>query len=221
MECCQCQALEHLFDPREAQRELRQYRRRGPSKTTRLLVDAIKAQGIDGLTLLDIGGGIGAIQLGLLQAGASHATDVDASSAYLAAAREESEREGFAERATYLHGNFVEIAERVPPADIVTLERVVCCYPNMSGLVGSSLEKAQRFYGLVYPRDVWWTRPMAWFINFSARFILRTPFRFYIHPTLAVEAVVRQHGFEQRFRGAAGPWQVVLYGRTPADAGSA
>jgi magnesium-protoporphyrin O-methyltransferase len=213
--CCQRQAMEDLFNTRRAQRDLRHYRRRGPDKTTRLLVDALSAQGIDGMTLLDIGGGIGAIQLALLSAGAGVATDVDASQAFLEAAKEESEREGYADRVTYLHGDFVELAESLPPADIVTLERVICCFPDMPALAGASASKAQRLYGLVYPRDTWWMRLGARLINAAIR-VQRSAFRFYVHSQAAVEAELQRQGLVWRYATTAGPWQVAIYARASA-----
>jgi len=217
MECCQCQAAERLFDDRMARSDLRRYRRRGPQKTTRLLVDALAARGVAGLSVLDIGGGIGAIQHGLVAAGAASATDVDASSAYLAAAKDEAARRGYADRATYLRGNFVDVTAQVPQADIVTLERVVCCYPDMPGLVGASAAKARRYYGLVYPRDAWWMRLAGRLIN-AALWVQRTSFRFYIHPAAAVDAVAHAAGLTPAFHRAAGPWQVVLYERAASAA---
>lgn len=98
MSCAQCRGLERLFDESTAARDLRDYRRKGPNKTTRWLIDALKEEGIDGATVMDIGGGIGAIQHELLQAGASRAAGVDASTAYLAAIKEEAERQGHADR---------------------------------------------------------------------------------------------------------------------------
>ena len=66
MASCQCQGIERLFDRREALRKLHTYARQGPDRTTRLLLDAVKAAGIEGATLLDIGGGVGVAQLELL-----------------------------------------------------------------------------------------------------------------------------------------------------------
>ncbi|MBE3039503.1 MAG: class I SAM-dependent methyltransferase, partial [Chloroflexi bacterium] len=88
-----------------------------PDKTTRVLIDALKAKGIQGLSLLDIGGGVGAIQHELLDAGVQNATDVDASQAYLNAAKEEAQRRGLTERVNFQHGNFVDIAAQMPPGD--------------------------------------------------------------------------------------------------------
>ena len=111
-----------------------------------------------GATLLDIGGGVGVAQLDLLSAGLRSATDVDASSAYLDVAREEAQRRGYSERVSYRHGDLVALAPEIEPADIVTLDRVICCYHDMPALVRASAAKARRLYGLVYPHDAWWTR---------------------------------------------------------------
>jgi 2-polyprenyl-3-methyl-5-hydroxy-6-metoxy-1,4-benzoquinol methylase len=109
---------------------LRKYREKGPIPSTKALIDALIAEGVEGATVLDIGGGIGAVQHELLAAGAAHVTSVDASVSYLEAAREEASRRGVEDRVTYRHGDFVELAESVPPADVVTLDRVLNVYPE-------------------------------------------------------------------------------------------
>src|SRR5574341_1950509 len=88
MNCCQCQGIEEVFSQRFVTNELSRYRLKGPIKTTRMLLEAIKTVGVDGLTLLDIGGGVGAVQHELLEAGVKDAIDVDASSAYIQAAKD-------------------------------------------------------------------------------------------------------------------------------------
>jgi magnesium-protoporphyrin O-methyltransferase len=212
MQCCQCQAIETEFSQTLAARELNRYRKKGSSKTTRLLIDAIKADGVDGLTLLDIGGGVGAIQHELLRAGAARATDVEASTAYIDAARAEAERQGHADRVTFQHGNFVDLAPDIPPADIVTLDRVICCYPDMPALVRLSAARTLQSYGLVYPRDTWWMKSGLALVNLMY-WLRRNPFRVFVHPTAAVDAVVRDHGLERRFYRRTFIWQVVVYGR--------
>ena len=93
MNCSQCQGIESVFDRKTAAQKLTQYRRQGPDQTTRMLIDALKSEGVEDLTLLDIGGGVGAIQYELIKAGVRSATSVDASSAYLAVARDEAQRQ--------------------------------------------------------------------------------------------------------------------------------
>ena len=91
--------------------------------------------------MLDIGGGIGAIQLELLAAGASRAQAVDASEAYVETARAEAERRGYGDQTTARVGDFVELAPSIEPADVVTLDRVVCCYPDVDALLGAAAEQ--------------------------------------------------------------------------------
>lgn len=212
MSCSQCKGIENMFDERSVSRELRLYRKKGPDGTTRWLIEALKQQGIQGMTLLDIGGGVGAIQHALLEGGAGQATDVDASQAYIHAARGEAERRGLAERVRFQHGNFVDIAAQVPPADIVTLDRVICCFPDMEQLVGLSAARAGKLYGVVYPRDAWWVRLGVALINVLFR-IQRNPFRSFAHPSHAVEALVKRNGFKQIFYRRTMVWQVVVYAR--------
>jgi magnesium-protoporphyrin O-methyltransferase len=212
MTCCQCQGIERLFDRREALRKLHAYARHGPDRTTRLLLDAVKAQNIQGATLLDIGGGIGVAQLELLSAGLRSATDVDASSAYLGVAREEAQRRGYGDRVSYRHGDFVALAPQIEPADIVTLDRVICCYHDMPALVRASAAKARRLYGLVYPRAAWWTRCFSATENMMFR-LRRHPYRSFIHPTRQVDALVRGAGLERRVSHQGAFWQVILYAR--------
>jgi len=76
------------------------------------LVDALTDEGVEGATVLNIGGGVGVIQFELLAAGASHATVVEASSAYLDAAREESDRRGLDRAVSYESGDYIDLAER-------------------------------------------------------------------------------------------------------------
>lgn len=212
MTCRQCQGIEDIFSESYVDKELKGYRKRGPAKTTRMLIEAIKSQGVHGMTLLDIGGGVGAIQHGMLEAGVTHAMDIDASSAYLAGAKSEAQRRGLADKVTYEHGNFVDLAPNLPPADIVTLDRVVCCFPDMEKLVGLSVAKAGKFYGLVYPRDVWWTRFVLSIQNFFLR-LTRSHFQSYVHPTEAVEALVTGKGLRRFFHRQTFVWQVVVFAR--------
>ena len=211
-ECCRPD-YDALFDERAARRELRAYRRKGADGTTRTLLDAIRAEGVEGATLIDIGGGVGVIGAELLRAGASTLTDVDASGPYLAAARGEMERRGFDDRASFRHGNFVELADSIEPADIVTLDRVVCCYDDWEALIGRSAERARRLYGLVFPRDRWWMRVTVGAIRAVSR-LFGQPFPLHVHPERQIDARVQAVGFELVFARRGVAWQTLLYRRS-------
>lgn len=212
MNCCQCQGIEELFNEKAAARELKSYRAKGPDKTTRMMIEGIQAVGVQGKSLLDIGGGVGAIQHELLAAGVVEVVDVDASSAYLKAARSEAERRRTDQKIRFIHGNFVELAGQVAPADIVTLDRVICCYPDMDLLVELSVQRAKKLYGLVYPRNTWWVKLGLSILNFFLR-LQKKPFRTFQHSSKAIDEIVRGHGFNKIFHRTTLVWNVILYAR--------
>jgi magnesium-protoporphyrin O-methyltransferase len=170
-----------FYDEKRAASDLRKYREKGPILSTRALIEALIAEGVEGATLLDIGGGIGAIQHELLDAGATHATSVDASAPYLDAARAESQRRGHDGHVSYLHGDVVDLADSAPSAEIVTLDRVVNVYPDWERLAGLAAERAQWLYGLVYPRDTRMVRLVIVAMNLMLR-LRRKPVRASIRP---------------------------------------
>lgn len=188
------------------------YRKEGIEKTTRQLIAAVSRNGIEGMTLLDIGGGVGGIQHTLLEDGVVNATSVDASSAYVKAAREEASRRDLEDRITFLHGDFVDLAEEVPQADIVTLDRVVCCYDNLKALVKLSAMKARKRYGLVFPRDLWLFRMLLPVVNFFIT-LSGSPFRIFIHSTEQVEKILKEQGLVKQYHQIAGFWQIIVYNR--------
>lgn len=212
---CQCEGIEACFNPKLAAQELNDYRKKGASKSTRRLIAALEAEGVEGMTLLDIGGGVGAIPHTLLHDGVDSATAVDASSSYLAVAREEAQRRGLSDRIHFEHGNFVELAPNIPPAGIVTLDRVLCCFDDMTALVSASAARATHLYGLVYPRALWWLRAFVRVWSGFAR-LTGNKMRFFVHAPAAVDAIVRGQGFERRHYETVGLWQVIVYARSSA-----
>ena len=210
--CCQCEGIETQFGARTARRELRRFRRRGPTGSTRLLIDDLRAAGVEGASLIDVGGGVGAIHHTLIDVGARAATHVDVSGDYIAAARDEAGRRGHTDRVRFVHGDFVQLAPTLPGADIVTLDRVICCYPDMELLVSAAAAEARRLLGAVYPRDAWWVRLGVRTINAIMR-ARRSEFRVFVHPPIAIDAELRRHGLERRTRRRAGLWEIVTYAR--------
>ena len=213
MSCCQCEGLERQFGRRTARHELRRFRKRGPVSTTRILIDALRLEGVADASILDIGGGVGAIYHELLGAGARDAVHVDVSSEYLVVAREEAERRGHAARVQFVRGDFVDVATTLSDSDAVTLDRVICCYPDMERLVRLSADKARRLVGAVYPRKAWWMRLMAVSVNAFCR-LRRSAFRTYIHPPASIDAVLRARGFERRSFRRTLAWEIAVYART-------
>ncbi|HVO76024.1 MAG TPA: methyltransferase domain-containing protein [Ignavibacteriaceae bacterium] len=212
MECCQADGLEEFMNKKLAARNLEKYRKNGPAKTTNLLLRGLMEEGVSGLTLLDIGGGVGVLQNELLRNGVAEVTSVDASSAYLEAARQEAIRQGHLDLIKQRHGDFVKAAEEIERADIVTLDRVICCYDDMESLVKLSASHALKLYGVVYPDNRWRNRILTIIENF---FLLLTgsQFRIFNHPVENIEKIIREEGLERYFVQKTFIWRVHVYRR--------
>jgi magnesium-protoporphyrin O-methyltransferase len=211
--CCEPD-FERIFDDEEAASDLRSWEQDGLPKSTAELIEALRAADVSNATIVDIGAGVGMVHLELLAAGAASAVDVDASSAYLATARAQAERRGVADRVDYRHGNAVGLADELPPADIVTLDRVICCYPDLPALLGAALRPRPRLIGLVHPTDRWWVRSTAWLLNSLSR-LLRRRDDFYIHRQVEIDRLLHDGGFRQRHKGGSRVWRVAVYERSP------
>jgi 2-polyprenyl-3-methyl-5-hydroxy-6-metoxy-1,4-benzoquinol methylase len=211
-DCCDCGA--NVFDEQTARKELRDYQRRGPDKHILLLVQALEAEGAKGAALLDVGGGVGALQHELAARGIESVTDVDASAAYLATARAEAARRGYADRARYVHGDFTALAPSLDRADFVTLSRVVCCYRDADAMMDAAAGRAKRAVGLIYPRMTWWIRLTRSATNAWMR-LRRQPILFYLHDPARIDGALRRHGFHRRMERDFWFWRVALYARGP------
>lgn len=216
MNCCDhCQDAKDLFNEDTAMTELRKYRRNGPpNKCTRLLIEGLKTLDLTGKTLLDVGGGVGMIPCELLKAGISEATLVEASLPYLDVAEREARRRGLDDRFSFRHGDFVDVAPTLPTADLVTLDRVICCYPHMKRLVEASTSRAARWYGVTYPKERWYNRVISG-VNGAYCWARDLAFRMYIHS--GIEEAIRAEGFEPFYQTGTILWKVELYER---EAGS-
>ena len=221
MDACGCEQGYEIFDRRNADADLERYRRSGPDRTTRMLLDLVRSSGVQGRSLLDIGGGIGVVDHELLGAGLDQALLIDASPPSLDVARTEAHRRGELDRLEIIDGDFVSRAAGIDPADIVTLDRVICCYPSVEQLVRLSAARARSVYGLVLPRDRLLVRVAIWLENRWMR-LRRRRYRAYAHPNAAVDAIVAAAGLRPRAEDGTFFWRVVVYDRvtsgSPASA---
>ena len=200
------------FDARTARRQVTAYRRRGARGSTLRLIEAIRRSGIRGSSVLDVGGGVGVIGLELLTAGAASVTEVEASSPYVSVARHEAARAGWADRTSHIHADFVSMAPDIDAADVVTLDRVICCYGDWRAMVDRSAEHARRMIGLVVPNDRWWLRAGITLGNLYLR-LAGHSFRGYVHPERKLDDRLRAAGFERRLHHRGWVWQTALYER--------
>ena len=212
MPCNCCEITDSAFSEAEARSEVKNYRNRGPANQTRLILEAVRSLGSRDAVLLDIGGGIGALHHELLEDVAREATHVDASSAYLKEAKAEAARRGHGERVNFIHADFTNVAAHLPRADIVTLDRVVCCYPDFRGLLKAAADHSQKALALTYPRETWYMRIGLQALNFFQR-LRKDPFRVFLHPIAEMDSLIKREGFERVSLRRLFIWEMALYRR--------
>ena len=212
MPCNCCEITDSAFSEAEARADIKSYHKRGPADQTKLILEALRSLEIKEAELLDIGGGIGVIHHELLHDMARGATHVDASSAYLKEAKEEAARRGHGERVQFVHADFTDIAADLPKADIVTLDRVVCCYPDFQGLLKAAADHSRKALALTYPRETWYLRFGFKVLNFFQR-LRKDPFRVFLHPIAGMDALLKAEGFERITLRQLFVWEMALYQR--------
>ena len=206
----------HQFDARMAAKQLKAYRRGQVGPTTRFLRDGLVAARLNSGTLLDVGAGIGALTFELLERGFSSAVAVEASSAYLTAAREEATHH-HPGTVSFVYGDFVSVASQVSAADVVTLDRVVCYYEDYRALLTDSTARARRGLALSYPRDRWFVRAAIRIEN-TVRQLRSNVFRTFVHPVTEMERLIRDAGFDLVARRETVAWTSDVYARRPGSA---
>ncbi len=198
--CCDPTDYRRLFSRKSAARDARRFRRRGLTGTARALVEL--AGEVSGATVLDVGGGIGAIELVLLAAGAERATNVEISGGYEEQATALLAERGLADRVDRRVADFVTEGAAVEPHDLVVLHRVVCCYPDVDALMTAAADHALTRLVLTYPQERLPIRLGLRVINLWLR-VSGCGFRTYVHPVARILGAAEARGIrlERRERG--------------------
>jgi magnesium-protoporphyrin O-methyltransferase len=205
--CCDPRGCDRLFNDRFARRLTKRYRKRGLSPIARRIVEVVAAGGIDGATVLEVGGGIGEIQIELLKRGAARATNLELSQAYEQDARRLLEDAGLADRVERRIVDIAATPDAVGPADIVVLNRVVCCYPDYEQLLGAVADHARRMVVFSHPPR----NPVSTAIVGLQNLMFRmsgSRFRVFAHPPQAMLGVLSARGLHPSTAGGTLGWRV-------------
>src|SRR5262245_49092133 len=213
MDCCSRYSVaESHFDRKVADRDLRRYRRKGPEGITRLMLSELRQWPLDNRQLLDVGGGIGILSAELAANGLAGATLVEASPSYLEAARKEVEPR-FASRSTqFILGDFTAIAGSLADADVVTFDRVICCYPDAEALLQAGAKRTRQLLAFTYPRNRWYVRAVIALENFFRK-LSSNAFRAFVHPVRDMTAVLGNAGLVRAARRETLVWALDIYQR--------
>ena len=212
MTCCPPKGYAKLFGRRAARRDVRRYEQDGLDDTGARMVAFLREHGVDGRTVLEIGGGVGALQLELLAAGAERTTNLELSPEYEESARALLRERGLEDRADRRVGDVVAEPALAGPADAVLMHRVVCCYPDYDALVGAAAERTRRYLVMSFPRDRALFRVGARVLNLWFR-LLRWEYRTFIHPPAAILAAAERRGLRLAAESRGGIWQVAALER--------
>ena len=211
-ECCAPgtpEGYDDLFDARFARRIARDYRKSGLTTPARNIVDVARSADLEGATVLEIGGGIGQIQLELLLQGAARTTNLELSGQYETEAAKLLDEHDLRGRVSRLVGvDLAATPDAVGPADIVILHRVVCCYPHYEALLTAAAGHARRAVIFSHPPRNAFSRFMVWTENTRYR-ITGNPFRAFIHPPESMIGVLTRNGLDPRYRRPDRRWPVV------------
>jgi magnesium-protoporphyrin O-methyltransferase len=176
------------------------------------MVDLVAASGLDGATVLEIGGGVGEIQVELLERGAGSATNLELSPAYDAEAFRLLADHGLTDRVQRRRLDLAAEPTAVEPADVVVLHRVVCCYPDYARLLSAAAGRTRAHLVFSHPpRNVVWRTLVA-----AQNLLLRlsgSEFRTFTHPPAAMLTVLADAGLSVRATGGGPVWRVVALSR--------
>ncbi len=215
MGCCgHCQDAGNLFSQRKAKKDLKKYQKKGPETSTERLLTMIRSSEvpIGQSSLLDVGSGIGAIQYELFGDGLRQAINVEASTPYLETSKAEARRRELTGRTSYHFGDIVDLAPELSEANIVTLDKVICCYPDPESLIEATASKTTQVYGVVYPRVRLITKIGIKLGNIWAQ-LWNNEFRMYLFSTNYIDRIIRDQGFSLLDQAQTFLWHITLYSR--------
>ena len=211
-DCCTPKGSRTIFSEKNAQSEVKRYRSNGLDRLSRRIADLVKERGVHGMTMLEVGGGIGAIEIELLKAGVTSAVNVELTPTYEEAAGELLRETGLADRVERRVMDFVESGADVEAADFVVLNRVICCYPDMPRLTAAAAERVRHTLVLTFPNSRWWTRLGLTIVNFGFR-VVRVQFRVFLHRPELILAAAEKHGLKTTLNQSGLLWQVAALDR--------
>lgn len=213
--CCRATPCEELFNAKFARKTLKRYRKKGLNAFERRMLRVVASERLTDARILEIGGGIGAIQAELLAMGAKEGEVVELVSAYEPYARELAREKGIESRTRFRVADVIAQPDAIAPATIVVLNRVVCCSPDGVRLTGLAARLADRLLVLSFPRDRPLARVMVTAINGVQR-ILGRSFRAFIHPRASLHAAAEREGLRLIASGRNVVWEFMALARRPA-----
>lgn len=208
-DCC-ATGLDGVFSDRVARHEANRFRKKGlPVRSRRLLAAIESTIPLDGVSAREVGAGVGALSITMLQRGVASASIIDAVPVYIGVARALASEYDMDDRLDIELADYVVRAEALPDVDLLVMDRVVCCYPVWRDMLRVAASDARRVIALTYPRDAAWVRFGIGAINLFQR-LRRQAFRVFVHPPTEMHALLAGHGFRTDVVGHRGVWEIAI-----------
>jgi 2-polyprenyl-3-methyl-5-hydroxy-6-metoxy-1,4-benzoquinol methylase len=211
--CCPHSNSANRFFSFFAGRYRKRFEKKGFEPSQKQLLEGLQQAGYQDSRILEIGSGVGHLHQTLLEQGAKSAVGIDLASKMITEAQHWAEERKLTNRVEYVEGDFMDISESVPDADVTVLDKVVCCYPDADGLVHTSLNKTSRVYALTYPRNRWYVRLVMGMAALVMK-IMRSNFRSYVHDPELIEEWIRGAGFDKIYQDNNLVWLTQVYIKT-------
>ena len=210
MSCCNRAEYNNTFDDQLAKQELGDYLKSGLKKSSLPFMKVLEALPLDNKSVLDIGGGIGALTFELFKKNILKVSHVDLSEPYVKTFRSEVDRRSLTEKVQSYHGDFLDFVNDIETADLVSLDKVICCYPDFDNLVRQSIKKSNVWYAYSIPRTNLTTR-IYFFIDKIMNKLKGKNLSVFFHSKDAIERIVIESGFTKLTEKLDGYWRVVLF----------
>lgn len=210
--CCDPSGYPGAFNRATAARSIRAFEKKGLDATAAPMVEALSGGGLDGAVVIEVGAGAGTALAAMFEAGAADAIGIDISPNYEATALSFLEQRGHTDDVEWHTGDFVALADRLPRADVVFLNRVLCCYPHMETLLRAASAKSAGRLAVSYPRDRILARIVVGMINLWLK-VNRNSFRVFVHDPSEISRQLTEAGFEPVEIGATPGWHWGVWAR--------
>lgn len=208
--CCQPTGAIGRFFSRFAKMSAKHYRKKGLAVSQKQLLSGIDDLGFEQATILEIGCGVGYLHQSLLNSGAKQALGIDISDKMITEAKTMAIQTGLEGRTDYRVGDFIDLAEKIDGYDLCILDKVVCCYPDAENLIKLATAKTRRVLALTFPR-----KNIANMIGIKLMwlvlFLIRSPFRNYLHDPDMIEHDIIKKGFEKKYQNQTWLWTTQVY----------
>jgi ubiquinone/menaquinone biosynthesis C-methylase UbiE len=190
----------------------RRYRRRGLDRAQKELRAGLLAEGVLGKSLLEVGCGVGGLLFELMKEGGLSGVGIDVSEGMIGKADAIARERGLVGRVRFQVGDFAAMAGEAPKADIVVMDKVLCCYPDPGALLARVAATGAGTLAVSYPRDGILSRFSCMSMHRIGK-LLRWSFYPFYHDPQGLDAMMAGAGFRESSRSATPFWQTVILRR--------